>query len=74
LRSIQHALAASAGAFVNIALTLQRLGDEFREKGLGLFEQLLEIGLHDAHTAIYELDKRPMNIPRSRRRRRRQDA
>lgn len=71
IRSIQYALAAAAGAFVNIALTLQRLGGDYRAKGLELFEQLMELGVNDAQSAIYELDKRPLSAPRSPRRRRR---
>ena len=56
--SIQYALAASTGAFVEIALTLQRLGGEWRSRGLELFEQLLELGVSDAVNAVHELDKR----------------
>ena len=78
--SIQYALAASTGAFVEIALTLQRLGGEWRSRGLELFEQLLELGVSDAVNAVHELDKRliarsePIRRRRSSRKRNRSAA
>lgn len=71
LASIQYALAGSTGAFVEIALTLQRLGGEWRSKGLELFEQLLELGVSDAVNAVHELDKRLIAKSEPIRRRRR---
>ncbi|OYP35052.1 hypothetical protein CGZ80_13695 [Rhodopirellula sp. MGV] len=43
----------------NIAFTLQRLGNPYREPGLSLFEKLLELGLTDARDLLHDLDNRP---------------
>lgn len=75
LISIQTSFATSAPHLTNIALTLQRIGGEYRDKGLELFEQLLMLGVQDAQAVLNELDRRPGGavrhpIPRRRRRRR----
>jgi hypothetical protein len=62
--SLRYSLGLSAGHLVNISLTLQRLGGEFRAKGLELFEKLLVLGIGEAQSAINELDIRPLNVPR----------
>jgi hypothetical protein len=64
LTSIQYALSTSAPHIVNIALTLQRLGGEYRSKGLDLFERLLLLGVDDAQIAMKEVDKRLESIVR----------
>jgi hypothetical protein len=48
-------LGGSSVELVNMALTLQRMPD-FREQGLTLFEQLLELDLYGARGALDELD------------------
>lgn len=73
LASIQSGLSAGTPQLTNIALTLQRLGGEYRQQGLDLFEQLLDVGIHEAQAALNELDKRLRSsgpVPRPRRRRR----
>lgn len=62
LLSLRTAFIANAPHLVNIALTIQRMGGEFRSKGLDLFEDLLVLGVQDALAAINELDLRPVNI------------
>lgn len=71
LASIQSGLSAGTPHLTNIALTLQRLGGEYRQQGLELFEHLLDIGVHEAQAALNELDKRlrstgPVRRPRRR--------
>jgi hypothetical protein len=51
-------LSMSEPHLVNIAITLQRIGDEFRAKGLDLFEKLLVLGANEAQGALNELDHR----------------
>ena len=65
LVNIQTSLVMSAPHLKNISLTLQRTGGEYREKGLGLFESLLVLGVNDVQAALDELDRRPRNVPRS---------
>jgi ATPase family associated with various cellular activities (AAA)/Restriction endonuclease len=80
LTNIQTGFAANTSHLTNIALTLQRLGGPYRSRGLDLFEQLLDLGVHDAQSTLNELDKRPLNVvhlprrTRSRMRRRRQSG
>jgi hypothetical protein len=45
----------------DIAQTLQRLGGEWRAKGLALFEELLDSGVPHAQKLLQELDNRPLN-------------
>ncbi|MHB8901866.1 MAG: hypothetical protein ACYC6Y_24180 [Thermoguttaceae bacterium] len=73
LGNIQTSAFASASHITNIALTLQRIGGEYREKGLTLFESLMVLGVSDAQAALDELDRRTRDAARivTRRRRRR---
>ena len=48
-------LFAAAQHLVNITLTLQRM-PEFREAGLRMFEQILDLGLYGAREALDEID------------------
>jgi hypothetical protein len=50
---------AAAPDLINIAVTLQRVGGDFRRKGLELFERLLELSVYDAQVVLDELDHRP---------------
>jgi nucleoside phosphorylase len=61
LQTLRTTLATSAPHLVNIALTIQRIGGEYRAKGLDLFEDLLVLDVYDAQAAINELDLRPIN-------------
>ncbi len=56
-------LATCASSITNIAITLQRLGTEFREKGLALFEDLIANGVPEAQATLLELDRRPVSLP-----------
>lgn len=63
-----------AANLTTISLTLQRLDKPLREQGIELFESLLESGIHDAESAVREMDQRipnPINgfLPRPRLRR-----
>jgi hypothetical protein len=69
LTSIRTGFAVNTSHLTNIALTLQRLGGDFRKQGLDLFEKLLDLGVQDAHATLQELDKRPRSIPQPIRRR-----
>jgi hypothetical protein len=62
--------ALSGSNLVNIAMTLQRMY-AFRERGLELFERLVDLGVYDAATLLQNLDRRPINVPKPRPRRRR---
>lgn len=57
----RQGLAGTTAQLTNLALTFQRLDGPFRSKGLELFEQLLEIGIHDAFATLHELDCRVRN-------------
>jgi hypothetical protein len=74
LTSVPTGFTANTSHLTNIALTLQRLGEDYRKKGLDLFEMLLDLGVHDAQATLQELDKRPRSVaqpaPRRLRRRR----
>jgi len=61
-------------ALTSIAMTLQRMNDDFRSKGLDLFERLLKIGFTSTAETIKELDSRPVAVNAARRRRRRRKA
>jgi len=69
--TVRTALDANTSHLTNIALTLQRLGGDYRKKGLDLFEMLLELGVQDAQATLQELDKRPRNVAQPVRRLRR---
>jgi hypothetical protein len=73
LVSYRTGFAANTSHLTNMALTLQRLGGDYRRKGLELFEQLLDAGVHDAQATLNELDRRPLHVapPIQRRPRRR---
>jgi hypothetical protein len=62
LTSIRTGFAADTSHLTNIAMTLQRLGGDYRKKGLDLFEMLLDLGVHDAQATLQELDKRPRYV------------
>jgi hypothetical protein len=57
----RHGFAGTTAQFTNLALTFQRLDGSYRAKGLELFEQLREIGVHDAFATLQELDRRVPN-------------
>jgi hypothetical protein len=63
LTSMRTGFAANTAHLTNIALTLQRVGEGYRSKGLELFEMLLDLGVQDAQATLQELDKRPRGIP-----------
>jgi hypothetical protein len=69
LTSLRSGFAANTSSLTNIALTLQRVGGDYRRKGLDLFEMLLDLGVQDAQAALQELDKRPRNVAQPVRRR-----
>ena len=64
LADIQMPFFESASHITNIGLTLQRIGGEYREKGLELFESLLVLGVDDAQNALNELDRRARSTRR----------
>ena len=57
--NMQTGLSASAGELIDIALTLQRL-PSWRERGLELFERLLELDIYGVKGVLFELDRRPV--------------
>jgi hypothetical protein len=73
LVSIQEHLGAYAGNLLGIAMTLQRYGGDFRQRGVDLFERLLDIDVPGVQRLLNDLDKRPtakaLPAPRARRRR-----
>jgi hypothetical protein len=79
LGSPRRSWSMSTANLTNVALTLHRLDDPFRAKGLELFESLLDIRLPDAEAALREIDLRPLGagistMARHRPRRRRRSA
>ena len=70
LASQRTTFTSAAPYLTNIAITLQRMGGEFRSKGLELFERLLVLSVYDAQIALQALDHRPLQIPRLQVRRR----
>jgi hypothetical protein len=70
LANVATKTSLASSNLVNIAMTLQRLFDH-RERGLALFERLLEIGVYDAASLLVSLDSRPLSVPQPLRRRRR---
>lgn len=59
LVNLSTSFSASAPEMINIALTLQRLGGDYRKYGLELFEKLLELNAYGAKDTLMELDHRP---------------
>lgn len=64
LSNISTSFSAAAPEMINIALTLQRLGGDYRKYGLALFEKLLEVNAYGAKDTLMELDHRPGLITR----------
>lgn len=62
LSNISTSFSAAAPEMINIALTLQRLGGDYRKYGLELFEKLLELNAYGAKDTLMELDHRPGHI------------
>lgn len=65
-----------AEPLVSIALTLHRMPSPHRQRGLNLFEQLIEAHIQEAQQALEDIDRKPIRSrytppPRRRRRRRR---
>ena len=58
-------------ALTSISMTLQRMNNDLRGRGLDLFERLLKIGFTSTSETIKELDSRPVAVNSVRRRRRR---
>ena len=74
LGDIRTSTALAAREFVDLAVTLHRLGPQTRELGTELFEQLIEIDAHEARETMNQidnrfLDKAPARRPRLPRRR-----
>lgn len=77
LRDIRTAMAGAAPELIDIALTLHRLGDPLRRRGLELFEAMLDLGAYGSREALAEIDGRPqakLHGPRPRLRRRRSQS
>jgi nucleoside phosphorylase len=58
LGDIRTSGAAVAPEFVDIAITLHRLGPDTREQGLAIFEQLLAINAYTARDTLDQVDNR----------------
>ena len=79
LGDIQTGTAAVAPDFVDIAVTLHRLGPETRDLGTSLFEELLEVNAYSARATLDQIDNRfrspgqaqPRRLARRRRKQRR---
>lgn len=81
LGDIQTGTAGSASELVDLAITLHRIGDDTREIGLELFEQLVEIQAYSAKETLDQIDNRFRNqaqqrprLPRRNRAARRRSA
>jgi hypothetical protein len=59
IADVQTSWSLRAGNLVDIALLLQRLGDNNRQNGLALFERLLELDTPNARDILIQLDRRP---------------
>ncbi len=73
LRTFRTPFGRSIPHLIDIALRLQRCSEEYQERGLALFERLLDLGIQDAQTSLMQLDGRlrntaPLILPRRRRR------
>ena len=69
LADVQTHTAMAAQPLVDLAVNLHRLGDETREIGIELFEELLEIDAYEARQTRDEIDNRFRNQGSARRRR-----
>lgn len=58
LGDIRNAAAATTPAFVDLALTLHRLGPDTRDAGTQLFEDLLELDAYSARQTLEQIDNR----------------
>jgi hypothetical protein len=58
LADIATSIAGAASELVDLAITLHRAGDETREIGLELFEQLVEIQAYGAKETLEQIDNR----------------
>jgi hypothetical protein len=58
LGDVRTGAAGSASELVDLAITLHRLGDETRELGLELFEQLVELQAYSARETLEQIDNR----------------
>ncbi|MEY9195534.1 hypothetical protein ABIA16_000650 [Sinorhizobium fredii] len=58
LGDIKTEMAGSASELVDLAITLHRIGDDTREIGLELFEQLVEIQAYSAKETLEQIDNR----------------
>lgn len=69
LGDVRTGTASSASELVDLAITLHRLGDETRELGLELFEQLVELQAYSARETLEQIDNRfRTHAPQARRR------
>lgn len=69
LGDVRTSTASSASELVDLAITLHRLGDETRELGLELFEQLVELQAYSARETLEQIDNRfRTQAPQARRR------
>ena len=71
LGDIRTSAAADAPELVTIAITLHNLGASYQNKGLNLFEKLLELNAYKADEVLYAVDSRPRIINKQRAQRRR---
>lgn len=79
LGDIRTGTSAVAPDFVDIAVTLHRLGPETRDLGTSLFEELLEVNAYSARATLDQIDNRfrgsgqaqPRRLPRRHRKQRR---
>lgn len=60
IKNVGSSYAFVAEPIVSIALTLHRMSPPYREKGLKLFEKLIESDIPEARQALSILDRRPL--------------
>jgi hypothetical protein len=60
IKNVGSSYAFVAEPIVSIALTLHRMSPPYREKGLELFEKLIESDIPEARQALSILDRRPL--------------
>jgi len=58
ITGISNSFAVNGDELIDISLTLQRIGSH-REKGLELFERLLDLDAYGIRGTLLELDRRP---------------
>jgi nucleoside phosphorylase len=58
LGDIRTASAGNAAELVDISITLHRLGPATRERGIDLFEDLLEVNAYTAQETLHQIDNR----------------